>query len=235
MGQVFDVDLLPVTLGSFDVVIGMGWLSKHQAEILCKEKIVRIPLPSGESLSVQGHRSDAMVGIISAMKAQKCLRKGYPTILALVTDSQPEERKIEDLPVIRSGQIEALKEENIKAEYLWGMEKRLVERSDGIHYFMEWGVVRFGKREKLNPHYVGPFKILERIGKVAYKLELPADLGNVHDVFHVLQLKKCLSDETLIVPFQELKIDDRLLFVEEPMEIMDREVKMFVDVVFLFM
>ena len=87
------------------------------------------------------------------------------------------------------------------------------------------GVVRFGKRGKLNPRHVGPFKILERIGKVAYRLELPAELGNVHDVFHVSQLKKCLADETLIVPFQELKIDDKLQFVEEPIEIMDREVK----------
>ncbi|KAJ0954851.1 putative nucleotidyltransferase, Ribonuclease H [Helianthus annuus] len=87
------------------------------------------------------------------------------------------------------------------------------------------GVVRFGKRGKLNPRYVGPFKILERIGKVAYRLELPAELGNVHDVFHVSQLKKCLVDETLVVPFQELKLDDKLQFVEEPIEIMDREVK----------
>ncbi|KAL9996478.1 hypothetical protein Hdeb2414_s0699g00936931 [Helianthus debilis subsp. tardiflorus] len=87
------------------------------------------------------------------------------------------------------------------------------------------GVVRFGKRGKLNPRYVGPFKILERIGEVAYRLELPAELGNVHDVFHVSQLKKCLVDETLVVPFQELKIDDKLQYVEEPIEIMDREVK----------
>ncbi|XP_035837570.1 uncharacterized protein LOC118485506 [Helianthus annuus] len=100
VGQVFDIDLLSVTLGSFDVVVGMDWLSKHQAEILCKEKIVRIPLPSGESLSVQGHRSGTMVGIISAMQAQKCLRKGYPAILALVTDTPSEERKIKDLPVV---------------------------------------------------------------------------------------------------------------------------------------
>ncbi|KAJ0781355.1 putative nucleotidyltransferase, Ribonuclease H [Helianthus annuus] len=87
------------------------------------------------------------------------------------------------------------------------------------------GVVHFGKCGKLNPRYVGPFKILERIGKVAYRLELPAELGNVHDVFHVSQLKKCLADETLVVPFQELKIDDKLQFVKEPIEIMDREVK----------
>ncbi|KAM0010005.1 putative transcription factor interactor and regulator CCHC(Zn) family [Helianthus debilis subsp. tardiflorus] len=100
-GQVFDIDLLPVTLGSFDVVVGMDWLSKYQAEILCKEKVVRIPLASGESLSVQGHRSGATVGIISAMKALSCLRKGYPSLLALITDSQTDERKLEDLPVVR--------------------------------------------------------------------------------------------------------------------------------------
>ncbi|KAJ0570677.1 putative nucleotidyltransferase, Ribonuclease H [Helianthus annuus] len=101
VGQVFDIDLLPVTLGSFDIVVGMDWLSKHQAEILCKEKVVRIPLPDGESLTVQGHRSGTMVGIISAMHAQKYLQKGYPAMLALVTNAQSEERKIEDLPVVR--------------------------------------------------------------------------------------------------------------------------------------
>ncbi|XP_022002269.1 uncharacterized protein LOC110899688 [Helianthus annuus] len=101
VGQIFDIDLLPITLGSFDIVVGMDWLSKHQAEILCKEKIVRIPIPEGEPLLVQGHRSGAMVGIISAMQVQKCLRKGYPSILTLVTDTPSEERKIEDLPVVR--------------------------------------------------------------------------------------------------------------------------------------
>ncbi|XP_022003331.1 homeobox protein 5-like [Helianthus annuus] len=100
LGQMFDIDLLPVTLGSFDVVVGIDWLCKHRAEILCKKKIIRIPFPSGDSLSVQGHRSGATVGIISAMKAQKCIRKGYPAILALVTDTQLEEKKIKDIPVV---------------------------------------------------------------------------------------------------------------------------------------
>ncbi|KAJ0795740.1 putative nucleotidyltransferase, Ribonuclease H [Helianthus annuus] len=101
VGQVFDIGLLPVTLGSFDIVVGMDWLSKHQAEILCKEKIVRIPLPDGESLLVQGHRSGTMAGIITAMRAQQYLQKGYPALLALVTNAQSEEGKIEDLPVVR--------------------------------------------------------------------------------------------------------------------------------------
>ncbi|KAI3805023.1 hypothetical protein L1987_27018 [Smallanthus sonchifolius] len=87
------------------------------------------------------------------------------------------------------------------------------------------GVIRFGKRGKLNPRYIGPFEILKRIGPVAYKLNLPETLSGVHDVFHVSNLKKCLSDETLVIPLEEIQIDDQLHFVEEPVEIMDREVK----------
>ncbi|GJV89508.1 putative reverse transcriptase domain-containing protein [Tanacetum coccineum] len=87
------------------------------------------------------------------------------------------------------------------------------------------GVVRFGKRGKLNPRYVGPFKVLEKVGSVAYKLELPQELSRVHSTFHVSNLKKCYSDEPLAVPLDGIHIDDKLHFVEEPVEIMDREVK----------
>ncbi|GKE16228.1 hypothetical protein Tco_1423805 [Tanacetum coccineum] len=87
------------------------------------------------------------------------------------------------------------------------------------------GVIRFRKRGKLNPWYIGPFKILERIGPVAYKLELAEELSNVHNTFHVSNLKTCLSDESLVIPMKELQLDDKLNFVEEPVEIMDREVK----------
>ncbi|GKC20445.1 putative reverse transcriptase domain-containing protein, partial [Tanacetum coccineum] len=82
-----------------------------------------------------------------------------------------------------------------------------------------------GKQGKLNPRYIGPFKIFERIGLVAYKLELSEELSNVHSTFHISNLKKCLSDESLVIPMKELRLDDKLNFVEEPVEIMDREVK----------
>ncbi|GJW55447.1 hypothetical protein Tco_0099532 [Tanacetum coccineum] len=87
------------------------------------------------------------------------------------------------------------------------------------------GVVRFGKRGKLNPRYVGPFKVLEKVGSVPYKLELPQELSRVHNTFYVSNLKKCYSDEPLAVSLEGLHVDDKLRFVEEPVEIMDQEVK----------
>nr|GEX33507.1 putative reverse transcriptase domain-containing protein [Tanacetum cinerariifolium] len=87
------------------------------------------------------------------------------------------------------------------------------------------GVVRFGKRGKLNPRYVGPFKVLERVGDVAYKLDLLEELSRVHNTFHVSNLKKCHVDEPLAISLNGLHFDDKLHFVEKPAKIMDREVK----------
>ncbi|GJV94777.1 putative reverse transcriptase domain-containing protein [Tanacetum coccineum] len=87
------------------------------------------------------------------------------------------------------------------------------------------GVMRFGKRGKLNPRYIGPFQIIERICPVAYRLEFPQELSRVHNVFHICNLKKCLSDDTLAIPLEEIQLDDKLNFIEEPVEVMDRAVK----------
>nr|GEX59460.1 putative reverse transcriptase domain-containing protein [Tanacetum cinerariifolium] len=87
------------------------------------------------------------------------------------------------------------------------------------------GVVRFGKQRKLNPRYIGPFKVLAKVGTVAYRLELPEQLSRVHSTFHVSNMKKCLSDDPLAISLDEVHIDDKLCFVEEPVEVMDRKVK----------
>nr|GEY01234.1 putative reverse transcriptase domain-containing protein [Tanacetum cinerariifolium] len=87
------------------------------------------------------------------------------------------------------------------------------------------GVMRFGKRGKLNPRYIRPFKILARVGTVAYRLELLKQLSRIYSTFHVSKLKKCMVDEPFAIPLDEIQVDDKLNFIEEPVKIMDREVK----------
>ncbi|GJV79036.1 putative reverse transcriptase domain-containing protein, partial [Tanacetum coccineum] len=86
-------------------------------------------------------------------------------------------------------------------------------------------VVRFGKKGKLEPRFVGPFEIIEKVSLVAYRLDFPKELDGVHDTFHVSNLKKCLADPTLQVPLDEIRVDDMLNFVEDPMKIIEREFK----------
>ncbi|GJZ49713.1 putative reverse transcriptase domain-containing protein [Tanacetum coccineum] len=87
------------------------------------------------------------------------------------------------------------------------------------------GVVRFGKKGKLTPRFVGSFEIIEKVGPVANRLDLLEDFNGVHDTFHVSNLKKCLADPTLQVPLDEIRVDAKLNFVEEPVEILEREFK----------
>ncbi|GJV46054.1 putative reverse transcriptase domain-containing protein [Tanacetum coccineum] len=87
------------------------------------------------------------------------------------------------------------------------------------------GVVRFGRKGKLAPRFVGPFEIVEKVGLVAYRLDLPEKLDGVHDTFHVSNLKKCLADLTLQVPLDEIQVDAKLNFMEEPVENLEREFK----------
>ncbi|GJV67694.1 hypothetical protein Tco_1483203 [Tanacetum coccineum] len=87
------------------------------------------------------------------------------------------------------------------------------------------GTVHFGKRGKLSPRYIGPFKILARVGPVAYTLEFPEELKGIHSTFHVSNLKKYLTKGDIVVPMVEIQLDDKLYMIEEPVEVVDREVK----------
>ncbi|WMV55178.1 hypothetical protein MTR67_048563 [Solanum verrucosum] len=86
------------------------------------------------------------------------------------------------------------------------------------------GVMRFGKKGKLSPRYIGPYRIAKRIGNVAYELELPQELAAVNPVFHISMLKKCIGDPSLILPTESIRINDRLSYEEIPIKILDRQV-----------
>ncbi|KAI3786529.1 hypothetical protein L1987_40278 [Smallanthus sonchifolius] len=87
------------------------------------------------------------------------------------------------------------------------------------------GIIRFIKRGKLSPRFVGPLKILARVGQVAYRLDLPIELNGIHPTFHVSHLHKCLADDTAHIPYDEIEVDNSLNYVEEPIAIIDRAEK----------
>nr|GEW61402.1 hypothetical protein [Tanacetum cinerariifolium] len=109
------------------------------------------------------------------------------------------------------------------------LKRRLTEFEVGDKVMLKvspWrGVIHFGKRGKLSPQFIRPFKVIERIRPVAYKLELPDKLRRIHDTFHVSNLKRCFVNNDVVIPLDKVQLDDKLHFVEEPVEIMDREVK----------
>nr|GEW67033.1 reverse transcriptase domain-containing protein [Tanacetum cinerariifolium] len=136
---------------------------------------------------------------------------------------------------VRCTSFEALYGRKCRSSIMWA-EKSYVDKrrkplefSVGDHVLLKvspWkGVVRFEKKGKLAPRFVGPFEIVEKVGPVAYRLRLPEELNGVHDTFHVSNLKKCLTDLTLQVPLDEIQVDAKLNIVEEPVEILEKEFK----------
>ncbi|GJR56599.1 putative reverse transcriptase domain-containing protein [Tanacetum coccineum] len=413
-GHVFDIDLIPFGHGSFDVIIGMDWLSNYKTEIICHEKVVRIPLLDGKVLRVVGERSKEKARLLMSTKASDKKQKeivvvrdfpevfpddlyGLPSIREIefwiklipgetpvakspyrLTPSELEELsgqlkelqdkgfirpssspweapvlfvkkkdgsfrmcidyrelnkltvknsyplpRIDDLfdqlqgsqryldqmfvivfhsviliysksrgacgallktlkdklynaPIlalpdgsedfvvycyafgiglgcvlIQRGTVKAQKEAVDEFAGLQkGLDEMIEQKGDGTLYYLDriWvplkvrrsfkgymacseqpeipkGVVRFGKKGKLTPRFVGPFEIIEKVGPVAYQLDFPEELNGVHDMFHVSNLKKCLADPTLKVPLNEIRVDAELNFVEEPVEILEREFK----------
>ncbi|GJR01132.1 putative reverse transcriptase domain-containing protein [Tanacetum coccineum] len=296
--------LIPLSRESFDVIIGMDWLSKRKFVIVYHEKVVRIPLEGDEILRHGEHTQRVVktlmntkvckpylgrfvIVFIDDILAYSNLKEEHEVHLKLVLESLRKEKlyakfskynskewnsgddqlrlrwmiylvfltdaaeSVRDAigfeyclasssgwTNIRCAPFEALYGRKCRSHVLWaeigessltGLERKPLEFEVGDHVLLKvtpWkGVVHFGKKGKLAPRYVGPFEILERIGLVAYRLRLPEELNSVHDTFHVSNLKKCLTDANLHVPLDEIKVEKTLHFVEEPVEIMDREIK----------
>ncbi|KAD6453809.1 hypothetical protein E3N88_08515 [Mikania micrantha] len=97
----FPIDLIPMQLGSFDVIVGMDWLSKNRAEIICGEKFIRIPLSQGQELKVYGERKAEGLKLMTCTQAQRYLRKKYVAFLAHIVETKTDERRLEDIPIVR--------------------------------------------------------------------------------------------------------------------------------------
>ncbi|GJX88857.1 reverse transcriptase domain-containing protein [Tanacetum coccineum] len=100
LNQPFEVDLMPIKLGSFDVVIGMDWLSKYHARIICDEKVVHIPI-NGETLIIRGDQSKTRLSLISCIKTERYISRGYQVFIAQVMEKKSDEKRLEDIPVVR--------------------------------------------------------------------------------------------------------------------------------------
>ncbi|GJW34807.1 putative reverse transcriptase domain-containing protein [Tanacetum coccineum] len=303
-GHMFDINLIPFGSESFDVIIGLDWLSDHKAEIIYHEKVVRIPLQMARSgyHQLRVHEYDIpkiafrtryghfeFIVMPFGLTNAPASREEHEEHLGLVLELFRKEKLYAKFLSVNSGCERVVRtqimDEAHKSKYsvylgadkmyydlrdsvrwasfeaLYGRKCRLpimwvevgegqligpklvqettekisqikdrrkaardrqksyadkrrkpLEFSLGEYVLLKvspWkGVVRFGKKGKLAPRFVGPFEITERIGLVAYRFRLPEELNGVHDTFHVSNLKKCLDDLTLQVPLDEIQVDD---------------------------
>ncbi|GJT31129.1 putative reverse transcriptase domain-containing protein [Tanacetum coccineum] len=311
LGHPFDIDLMPVELGSFDVIIGMDWLAKYHALIVCDEKVVRIPY-GNEVLIIRGDNCDSgsKLNIISCTKTQKYIEKGCQVYLAQVTskkaEDKSEERRLEDVPIVReflevfpedlpglpparqvefqidlvpgaapvarapyrlapaemqelSTQLQELSDRGFirPSSSPWGAPVLFVKKKDGSFRMC----IDYRELNKLTVKNRYPLPRIDDLfdqlqgSRVYSKIDLRSgyhqlrvreeDISKTafrtrygHYEFQLIQrmkvqcafikvqkLRKCMADEPLAIPLDEIQVDDKLNFIEEPVEIMDREVK----------
>nr|GEU46927.1 putative reverse transcriptase domain-containing protein [Tanacetum cinerariifolium] len=288
-GHVFDINLIPFGSGSFNVIIGMDWLSDHKVEIICQEKVVRIPLLDSKVLRVLGEKLEENVRPLMSAKAKEknqeeivvvpnFLKEDHEEHLGLVLELLKKEKLyakfskcefwLQEVQFLRhvnnddrihvdpskikievfsdydceiryhSGKANSVadalsRKAEVEEGQLIGPElvqettKKISQIKDRLKAACDRqkSVVCFKKKGKLAPRFVRPFEITKQIGPVAYRLRLPEEFNDVHDTFHVSNLKKCWADPTLKVPVDKIQVDAKLNFVKEPVEILERELK----------
>ncbi|GJZ54581.1 putative reverse transcriptase domain-containing protein [Tanacetum coccineum] len=190
------------------------------------DRLARLYLNEIEALGTSYH-SSVRCAPLEALYGRKCR---LPILLAEVGEGQligPEIVQETNKKILQIK--DRLKAACDRHKSYADRRKKTLEFSVGDHVLLKVvpckGMVCFGTKEKLEPRFVGPFEITERISPVAYRLRLPKEINGVHDTFYVSHLKKCLADPTLHVPLEEIQVDVKLNFVEEPVEILEREFK----------
>nr|GFA95065.1 putative reverse transcriptase domain-containing protein [Tanacetum cinerariifolium] len=147
----------------------------------------------------------------------------HPGKANVVVDALSRNERNKPLLTRKATQIEGLSHWNLNS-MIWYCSRFRHGRALCVSESPD-GVVRFGKPRKLSPRYIRPFRILAGVGPVAYTLELPEELKGIHSTFHVLNLKKCLVKGDIVFSMDEIQLDDKLHVIEEPVEVVDREVK----------
>nr|GEX93969.1 reverse transcriptase domain-containing protein [Tanacetum cinerariifolium] len=199
LGHPFDIDLMHVELVCFDDIVGMDWLAKYHALIVCYKKVVRISY-GDEVLIIQGDDCENK-------------RKDEGTSFAFDLHA----------PSIKAASFEALYGRKCRSLICWDeVEDSQLTGSDIIHETTE-KIIQI--KSHIQAAHDRLFKIVAKVGTISYHLELPEKLSKVHSMFHISNLKKCLADEPLAILLDEIQVDDKLHLTKEPFEIMDRELK----------
>ncbi|GJY30136.1 putative reverse transcriptase domain-containing protein [Tanacetum coccineum] len=242
LGHPFDIDLMPVELGSFDVIIDMDWLAKYYALIVCDEKVARIPY-GDEVLIIRGDNCDggSKLNIISCTRTQKYIVKGCQVYLAQVTskkdEDKSEEKRLEDVPIVREF-LKVFPEDllglpparQIRKEYEGHLKLILTLLKEEELY------AKFSIRCEFGVEGATFFEafVYGRLCPITYsaRLEVVMIVNSLAQRSSTRQLRrsfksraKYMADEPLDVPLDEIQVDDKLNFIEEPVEVMDREVK----------
>nr|GEV03297.1 putative reverse transcriptase domain-containing protein [Tanacetum cinerariifolium] len=231
-------DLIPLGHGSFDVIVGMDWLSKNKAERVCHEKVVRIPLESGEVLRVQGESNLGGTKTLKSTRADESELSDIPVVRDFI------DVFLEDLlglpPQRQVDPFKPLHGKKCWSPVLWAEigESRLIgpelvqETTDKVVSIKEKPKAVRDRQKSYADNSSKPieFKVGDQVllkvlpWKGMIRFRKKGKLApSMHDTFHVSNLKKCLADTNLHVPLDEIKIDKTLRFVEEPVEIMYRE------------
>ncbi|GJV62037.1 reverse transcriptase domain-containing protein [Tanacetum coccineum] len=246
LNQPFEIDLMPIKLGSFDVVIGMDWLSKYHAKILCDEKVVHIPI-NGETLIIR----------VTEKKSDEKRLEDIPVVKEFL-DVFPED--LPGLPPVRQVEFQidlipgaapvARTPYRLAPSEMQELSNQLQELTDrGLHVdpakieaVKNWtspttpteGEEQESASQLLKQKLCeapilalpeGNDNFVVYCNASLQGLELPEELSSIHNTFQFSNLKKCLSDESLVIPMKELQLNDKLNFVEEPVEVMDHEIK----------